>query len=532
MRKAIDRIGRKTGGNVKVSVLMITYNHEKYIEQAIESVLMQDVDFDYELLIGEDCSNDRTREIVRSYQVRYPDRIGLLLPRRNLGDGGRRIMLKVFEASHGDYLALLEGDDYWTSPGKLTKQVRFLEQHPECSICFHDVAIVNEDGRPLVTNANGREQKPFTTAEDLLGADYISTCSAMLRRLVFGAHPKWSDIAAFGDWTILTVFAQRGKIGYLRDNMGAYRQHKNGFWTAANLRQQIEHIINCYETMNAKTHFAYREQIRQLVSQSCYELAEEDAKCGRKFLPVLPQGSWLYAHPILFEIVRRTEALLSASGARLVSISRALSRGKSFLLKEPTGKLRADPNPTPRSGVLGTGSTTLSWRSVGTSRVEVKVESPDGPLFASTGPCGQQTTGEWVDDGMVFYLLDVSDTHSPEPSRILDWIRVAVSGGPQYGWGIMRRVAFSGRAKFESLPASRWITQKGSSPNTLHLKILMCFSISWMGGEMGWFRRRGKLLIFRFTPRGLRRPRLETTRSSSISSSTASWNAFSVPRGE
>ncbi len=118
----------------KVSVLMITYNHEQYIEQAVRSVMMQETDFDYELVIGEDCSTDRTREIVLRLKEEFPDKIRLLLPEKNLGMIPN--FVATYEACRGEYIALCEGDDYWTHPKKLQIQVDYMKGS-ECRMCFH-----------------------------------------------------------------------------------------------------------------------------------------------------------------------------------------------------------------------------------------------------------------------------------------------------------------------------------------------------------------------------------------------------------
>ena len=123
---------------MKLSVAMITYNQERYIGQAIESVLAQRVNFDYEIVIGENCSTDGKREIVMDYQRRYPERIVLILraaePSALCGTSSR-----VLTACRGQYLTILEGDDYWTSVDKLEKQVDFLDAHPDCGLCCHRV---------------------------------------------------------------------------------------------------------------------------------------------------------------------------------------------------------------------------------------------------------------------------------------------------------------------------------------------------------------------------------------------------------
>ena len=119
----------------KVSVVMLTYNHEKFIAQAIESVLIQRTNFPIELVVGEDCSTDGTREIVRRYAAARPDIIRLVFHEKNVGayENGQ----DVLAACQGEYIALLEGDDYWTSPDKLQRQADYLDAQPACALCFH-----------------------------------------------------------------------------------------------------------------------------------------------------------------------------------------------------------------------------------------------------------------------------------------------------------------------------------------------------------------------------------------------------------
>src|SRR6516164_8232942 len=117
-----------------VSVFMITYNHGKYISEAIESIVSQKTNFEFELVIGEDCGPDDTRAICEQYAAKYPDIINLLPSDKNYGPMGNTI--RVMYACTGKYVALCEGDDYWTDPYKLQKQVDFLEANPDFSICF------------------------------------------------------------------------------------------------------------------------------------------------------------------------------------------------------------------------------------------------------------------------------------------------------------------------------------------------------------------------------------------------------------
>lgn len=130
---------------IMISVLMPVYNHEKYLAHAIDSVLMQNVDFQYEIIIGEDCSTDKSRDIIMKY---WHDNPGIIIPiihSKNLGANNN--VRSMYEIARGKYVAFLEGDDYWTSPYKLQTQIDFLEKHSDYSACYHSVKIIDERDR-------------------------------------------------------------------------------------------------------------------------------------------------------------------------------------------------------------------------------------------------------------------------------------------------------------------------------------------------------------------------------------------------
>ena len=131
-----------------LSVIFITYNHERYVEKALRSVCEQETDFPFEVVVGEDCSTDRTREILKKVAEEYPDRVRLLFREKNFG----RPTLNVYNTTmecRGEFLAYLEGDDYWTDPHKLRKQVDFLRSNPEYMACTHGCVMVDEEDRPI-----------------------------------------------------------------------------------------------------------------------------------------------------------------------------------------------------------------------------------------------------------------------------------------------------------------------------------------------------------------------------------------------
>ncbi len=124
---------------------MLVYNHEKYIATALNSILMQNVHFDYDIVVGEDCSTDNTRKILLEYKKKYPDKFKLILHNKNVGAiNNQNITMKNCT---GKYIACLEGDDYWSDPNKLQKQIDFLEANPEFSFCFHNAYVYDEDTR-------------------------------------------------------------------------------------------------------------------------------------------------------------------------------------------------------------------------------------------------------------------------------------------------------------------------------------------------------------------------------------------------
>jgi glycosyltransferase involved in cell wall biosynthesis len=256
-----------------VSVWMITFNHEPFICQAIEGVLMQQTSFPFELVIGDDKSTDRTREIVKEYQQLYPDRIRLRLAKENLYSQKLKQGVGVLSACRGQYIAMCEGDDYWTDPLKLQKQVDFLETHPECAICFHNVISFSENGtdRPFARVPEG--QKLISTLEDILVTDFIPTCSTMFRNHLFSDFPDWYYRLPMGDWSLHVLNAQHGRIGYIPEVMAAYRRHTGGIWSMQPRVKWLRNDITAYDFFNAHLDFQFDALIRRGIRKRLLEIS-------------------------------------------------------------------------------------------------------------------------------------------------------------------------------------------------------------------------------------------------------------------
>lgn len=256
----------------ELSVVMIAYNMERYIGQALDSVLMQEVDCAFEIVIGEDHSTDGTREIVRDYAQRHPDRIRPIFRQANLGMN--RNFMETLLAARGRFVALLDSDDWWTTPHKLQKQLEFLRANPGFSICFHNALVVYEMGERPPHPFHMQEPqhlishyvpKPVSTIDDLAGGNFMQTCSVMFRAGLYGTLPDWYLQMPTFDWPLHLLNAEHGSIAYIDEVMGAYRVHAAGFWSMnmalyRNI-EDVESMIRGYELVDRYTRFRYTRKI-------------------------------------------------------------------------------------------------------------------------------------------------------------------------------------------------------------------------------------------------------------------------------
>lgn len=230
------------GNAPMVSVCMITYNHEAYIKQAIESVLMQRCSFPIELVIGEDCSTDNTLMICKEFAKNNPQ-IKLLPSIVNLGMMPN--FVRTLSECRGKYIALCEGDDYWTDPYKLQKQVDFLEANEDFAICFHPVKIW-QNGKLKADFLTGNVNDT-TTIIDLANGNYIHTPSVVFRNKLFDQFPPGFSQSPVGDYFLHMLNARHGKIKKLPEIMGVYRLHMGNNW--ANL-DKAKMYINLLKTLD------------------------------------------------------------------------------------------------------------------------------------------------------------------------------------------------------------------------------------------------------------------------------------------
>ena len=264
-------------GAPKVSVLMITYNHEEFIAQAIESVLMQETEFPFELVIGEDCSTDGTRGIVREYSRKHPGIIHAQLWERNLG--AKENFRQIYRASKGKYIALLEGDDYWTAARKMQIQADLLDAHPETVLCAHHVVRHFEDGAQP-DSVWPPHPGGIYDLERLLDGSFLNTGSVMFRHVI-DRLPEWSRSLLMEDIPLFATLGQHGNFHLLDDVMGVYRVHGGGIWSRLDELDKLEKNRAMFEAFYENLDPKYRPMIRKKLFWYSHDMAIDSATAGR-----------------------------------------------------------------------------------------------------------------------------------------------------------------------------------------------------------------------------------------------------------
>lgn len=229
----------KNNNKPLVSICCITYNHENYIRDAIEGFLMQKTTFPIEILIHDDASTDKTADIIREYEKKHPDIIKPIYQKENQYSKGVKINQEFnFPRAQGKYIALCEGDDYWTDPLKLQKQVDFMEENKDCSMCFHRSKIeLFNNHKNIVKNqklgeySKNHNQTFFPKNKFFYeGGSSAPTASMIFKSKYIQSLPEWYFNSPVGDTPLKLILSQKGKIGFLNDVMAIRRIGLPGSW--------------------------------------------------------------------------------------------------------------------------------------------------------------------------------------------------------------------------------------------------------------------------------------------------------------
>ena len=271
-----------------LSVMVITYNHEYYIRAALNSILQQQVNFPIEVVVGEDCSTDGTRAILREYETRYPTVIRLLLRERNLGVSHN--WENTLQECRGKYIALLEGDDYWTAPHKLQQQVDFLEAHSDYSLCFHNARVIYENAQPpRVSHPMTKHAHSTFTLDDVTRDWSIATATVVFRSELLREIPAWVHESVVVDLPVFALLTSRGRVNYLPEEMSVYRVNSGSVTNNERQEAFLLGLARMHGYLNKELNFTYHRNLAVKIANNYASLAglmnnEGKYTAARKYL--------------------------------------------------------------------------------------------------------------------------------------------------------------------------------------------------------------------------------------------------------
>lgn len=252
--------------NIIVSISCITYNHAKYIRQCLDGMLMQKTDFRYEILIHDDASTDGTDDIIREYETKYPDIIKPIYETENQYSKGIRISATYnYPRAKGKYIALCEGDDYWTDPCKLQKQVDFLDNHLDFSMCFTGAKVKCE-----VNNITSNLYEDLKTQEywgdDIISKWIVPTCSVVFKKDILQYIPNNTRFCV-GDNVCFLTCAKHGRVFCISEPTSVYRRQSDG-WVSTH--KDSESLLEWLEHYKALLEYfpEYKNSIKHQISKS------------------------------------------------------------------------------------------------------------------------------------------------------------------------------------------------------------------------------------------------------------------------
>jgi len=411
-----------------VSIIIIFLNAERFIEEAIESVFAQTYN-NWELLLVDDGSTDKSSNIARTYAYKFKERIRYLEHEghANLGMSiSRNLGIKF---SKGKYIAILDSDDVWL-PQKLEHQVGIMESNQQVAMVYGPVLFWfswtgnKEDAELDFVTDFPTEPGELIEPPQLfsvyypLGETHPPCLSNVMARndsiLSIGGFDESFGIIPIGLCDDLPFFSKMHlkKTIFISDQcLTKYRQHPLSAVSSVKNNQKYKHAEFFFLKWLEK--FMIKQKIEDLDTWKALEKA------------LLP-----HQHPIIYHFLPRIYQKIMKQMKWLIHKNwLSAAKLKRYLFANMRGRIVSNPNPIcvklidrfPTRGV-----TTLYWNSIQTETVEVRVDQPNGALFARSGPCGSGTTGRWVRDGTVFYLQDVSGSTPLKLSNTLDAVKVRV----------------------------------------------------------------------------------------------------------
>jgi len=255
-----------------VSVVVVTYNHENYIDECIDSILNQKTDFKFEIILGEDFSTDGTRAICQKYAYEFPEIIKLQLRNRedvifiNGKPTGRYNFIESLKKSSSKYIALCDGDDYWTDSLKLQKQVDFLESNKEYAGSFHDTDVIIDGDENLNPKPFRTYNKNIFNLEDTISTRALFHTSSFIFRKSLLEFPSWFTKVQSGDMALFTIIASKGPLYRVNDSMSIYRKNEGGITNDVKFRDYHKNRIILFKYLKGFCNSTVKKNINEVIT--------------------------------------------------------------------------------------------------------------------------------------------------------------------------------------------------------------------------------------------------------------------------
>jgi glycosyltransferase involved in cell wall biosynthesis len=295
---------------VKINILLVTYNHEKFIREALDGVFIQNYPGEMEIIVADDGSNDGTIDAIREYEGQ-DSRFTFIFLDSSFNRGITRNYERGFAACRADYVAVLEGDDYWTSPEKLEKQVAFLANHRECVLCSTNYIVFDESNANYLPRKSGFDGFMYLDSRSLISDNLIGNFSnCVYRTSELRKLPKeLFDIKAY-DWAINIFLGKFGLIAFLNEPTSVYRVHAKGAWSLLTHQQKLAEQLEIIPHYDEITGRVFHDEFAKLASELTSAGATNQLKLkSRNYLRRLARGGLHFARqccpPLIVTIIRQ-----------------------------------------------------------------------------------------------------------------------------------------------------------------------------------------------------------------------------------
>lgn len=263
---------------MRVSVVLSSCDRDRFLAEALTSAVGQRLDGDWEIVVGDDASGAWTREILEEFRSRHPERVRLVLQPRRVGLA--RNFAAAFAACRGEYVALLDDDDFWSSPDKLRLQCEDLDAHPECTVSFHVTRHFHEDGSAPDSFLRLRRRARFYDLDDLRDGGFIPTSATMLRRSAVAPLPDWFVGLRSHEWPLQLLAARHGAVSFLDEVLSATRIHAAGDYNGRSAIDQHHYSIHNIELLRRHLDCMDVPATARLLSREYYEVATKYRLAG------------------------------------------------------------------------------------------------------------------------------------------------------------------------------------------------------------------------------------------------------------